>query len=618
VVARSPSAQRLARELGARGDVRIIPHHVPGWPDRKRAAGDRFRIGFAGRLVAEKGLDVLVKAVHQMEGPLELVVAGEGPLRTWLQRQDLGDASLRLLTNLTHGEMPSAYDQMDVLVLPSRATTTWVEQFGRVLVEALWCGVPVIGSDTGEIPWVIDQTGGGMVFPDGDSDSLAACIEQLRKSPEMRELYAKRGMLRSREYFSTETCATKLDLLLRDAAPGRVHRDDDNARPHVALVAHGIHDRGGMERACAELIRRTHGDIRYTVVTAELDHSLRPLVWEWVRIRVPRRPIPLKFILFFCFAGYAIRRRNADLIHTVGAVIPNCVDLVGVHYCHAGARRAFGGLAPPGAPGLRRLNTATTRMLGILAEKWCYRPGRLQVVVPVSSGVAGEIASHYPDIPMVIIENGVDATRFQPDFATRTRVRNAEGLCNEDVVGLLAGGDWDRKGLQIAIEALAIARAKMVPVFLWVVGAGDEGRFKRIASDCGVERFVRFFGRQGVIEAFYQAADIFVLPSLYETFSIVCYEAAASGLPLVATRVSGVSDLIGSDDAGIAVDRNAASVGAALTRLATDGDLRISLGVEARRRAASFTWEASVSKEVALYRQLARSATPADRSGVDN
>ena len=75
------------------------------------------------------------------------------------------------------------YAQLDVLVLPSRTTPTWKEQFGRVIVEALWCGVPVVGSDSGEIPWLIGLTGGGLMFPEGDHAALAGGSTRLRGRP---------------------------------------------------------------------------------------------------------------------------------------------------------------------------------------------------------------------------------------------------------------------------------------------------------------------------------------------------------------------------------------------------------------------------------------------------
>ena len=157
VAARSDAAARLAQRWGARGDVQFVPHHVPGWTARTHKAKDAFTIGFAGRLVPEKGLDTLVAAVRRLRLGTELLVAGDGPLLTWLESADLGSTKLRVVRNVDHAEMADVYAQMDVLVLPSRTTPHWTEQFGRVLVEAMWCGTPVVGSDSGEIPWVIEN-----------------------------------------------------------------------------------------------------------------------------------------------------------------------------------------------------------------------------------------------------------------------------------------------------------------------------------------------------------------------------------------------------------------------------------------------------------------------------
>src|SRR4029077_20714900 len=87
----------------------------------------------------------------------------------------------------------TAYARMDVLVLPSRTTPTWAEQFGRVLVEALWCGVPVIGSDSGAIPVVVNTTGGGLLSPEGAVAALANALFELRADPAVREALAGKG-----------------------------------------------------------------------------------------------------------------------------------------------------------------------------------------------------------------------------------------------------------------------------------------------------------------------------------------------------------------------------------------------------------------------------------------
>ncbi|HVX19848.1 MAG TPA: glycosyltransferase [Acidimicrobiales bacterium] len=213
VVARSPRAAELARRWGAAGDVRVVPHHVPGWPEVDVRRGEAFRIGFAGRLVPEKGLDVLVEAVKLLDGGVELVVAGDGPQREWLEAQRFG-GRLTLLRGLSHDDMGSAYARMDVLVLPSRSTPNWSEQFGRVLVEALSTGVPVLGSDSGEIPWVIDVTGGGFVFPEGDSRRLAGLLSRLRDDEGLRRELGERGKDRVRVQFSVPAVAATMHAAL--------------------------------------------------------------------------------------------------------------------------------------------------------------------------------------------------------------------------------------------------------------------------------------------------------------------------------------------------------------------------------------------------------------------
>ncbi|HEY2570315.1 MAG TPA: glycosyltransferase [Solirubrobacteraceae bacterium] len=214
VAARSPNAAELARKWGAHGEVTVIPHHVPPW-GISAGAHATFTVGYAGRLSAEKGLDTLVAAARRLRAPVDLLVAGDGALRPWLEGVDLGgDRRLVLRTNLLHGQMASAYEEMDVLVLPSRTTPTWVEQFGRVLVEALWCGVPVIGSDSGEIPWVIGVTGGGVTFPEGDDAALAAAITALRDDPGGRARIREEGRRHVAELFGVEAVATALEQTL--------------------------------------------------------------------------------------------------------------------------------------------------------------------------------------------------------------------------------------------------------------------------------------------------------------------------------------------------------------------------------------------------------------------
>jgi glycosyltransferase involved in cell wall biosynthesis len=233
--ARSPSAAALVRSFAPDVAAPVIPHHVPAWRPAPRPTRDTFVVGYAGRLVPEKGLDVAIDAAAGLDGAV-LRFVGNGPLHDeLLARAAARGVDLKIDTTATHDTMEAAYSGFDVLVLPSRTTTTWTEQFGRVLVEALWCGVPVVGSASGEIPWVIQSTGGGRVVPEGDAVALRDILAQLRDDPSLRRALAARGRESVQAQFSVEAVARRLDAALREAA-GRARAAYTRSSPETSLA----------------------------------------------------------------------------------------------------------------------------------------------------------------------------------------------------------------------------------------------------------------------------------------------------------------------------------------------------------------------------------------------
>ncbi len=219
--ARSPTAARILEDWGARGPMSVVPHTIPEWRFSRSVEGDGFTIGYAGRLVKQKGIDDLVAAVRLLRFPFRLLVVGDGPLRSSLEQAHLGLGTLDLRTGIRSADMPALYRQMDVLVLPSRTTETWAEQFGKVLCEALLCEVPVVGSSSGAIPWVIETSGGGRVFPEGDSAALARVLSELQGDPKARAELARRGAEGVERNFSPRVAARELDRLIRTAVAHR-------------------------------------------------------------------------------------------------------------------------------------------------------------------------------------------------------------------------------------------------------------------------------------------------------------------------------------------------------------------------------------------------------------
>jgi UDP-glucose:(heptosyl)LPS alpha-1,3-glucosyltransferase len=215
----------------------------------------------------------------------------------------------------------------------------------------------------------------------------------------------------------------------------------------------------------------------------------------------------------------------------------------------------------------------------------------------------------YPRARIELTPNGVDTERFRPSGKARIALRRAYGIDEDGRVALFVGGNWDHKGLPIAIAAIAKARAMGAVIDrLLVVGAGDVARFHEIACENGVEERVTFLGPREDVERFYQAADLFVLPSLYEAFSLVLLEAAACGLPIVTTAVNGTEELNSVKGSVLTVDRTVSAFAQAIVRVCEDERLAREMRRAARESAASYTWERSVREVMRVYAELAADA----------
>ena len=173
---------------------------------------DEFAVGFAGRFVEEKGLLDLVEAMTKLRTATNrapaLILVGTGPLETSL-RETCAARGIRLLVlpPCRNDEVVAAMNSFDVLVLPSRSRSFWKEQFGRVLIEATACGVPVIGSDSGEIPNVIGDA--GLVFHEGDCAQLCEKLKMFCDDEGSRSTCGQKGLRRVLSLFTNESIAQR-------------------------------------------------------------------------------------------------------------------------------------------------------------------------------------------------------------------------------------------------------------------------------------------------------------------------------------------------------------------------------------------------------------------------
>jgi UDP-glucose:(heptosyl)LPS alpha-1,3-glucosyltransferase len=240
-----------------------------------------------------------------------------------------------------------------------------------------------------------------------------------------------------------------------------------------------------------------------------------------------------------------------------------------------------------------------------VGERVCLRANRPAAVVCVSEGVAEEVREHFPALAsrVVTIHNGVDTRMFAPGTrrSEAHAMRAALEIPEQALIAAFVGSEWERKGLEPVIRALPLAPAWR----LIVAGGGAQDSYQRLADELRVGDRLRWLGVTSDVPLVYQLADAFVLPSAYETFSLVTFEAAASGLPILAAPVSGVRELIKDGENGFLVTRDPQQIAGLLVRLGEDPELRTRLGAAARESALAYSSSRMVRRHHELYMRLA-------------
>lgn len=379
--------------------------------------------------------------------------------------------------------------------------------------------------------------------------------------------------------------------------------------PEVTIVAHDVAGAGGMERQLRELICGLL-DVGASVIVVSRTLGLpdHPGL-RWHRVSAPARPFVVAYPWFAVVASLMLLRLRKGVLHVTGAIVFNRADVCTVHFLHSGdgVVRASRGSAA------YRLHARLARLFGRAVERVLYRSEmHTRILVAVTPRAADELREAFSNRSrsVRIIRHAVDAERFRPDRVERVRVRRELGLTNDVKVALFLGSEWEGKGVAIVVDALRLA-----PDWdLIVVGSGDGERLMHRAASISVSSRVRLVGETAAPERYYAAADAFVLPSASETFSLAALEAAAAELPVVATDVGIVREIVEAGG-GLLVERNPASVAAALASLA-GSETRQLFGQRARAYAVGMSWSAVVDEHMTLYSEVAGALGRESVSGV--
>lgn len=352
----------------------------------------------------------------------------------------------------------------------------------------------------------------------------------------------------------------------------------------LAFIAHEVHRRGGQERAAAEILSRVAREASVTVIAraCELDGV------DWLPIRTPVRPSVVRAWAFARAARTAERRAGCTLTNSIGAAALDA-DVITAQFCHAAFTARFGGIR--GGSTLRSAYQSLAQGMFTADERRAYRAARLRRVIAVSHGTARELQDHYgvPSDRIRVVPNGVDHAVFRPpgDDKAKRALRVRLGLPTDAMLCLFVGGDWERKGVRDAVDAVAL-----VPdVHLVILGRGDGAARRAHAARAGAAARVHIVAPSPRPEEYYAASDAFVFPSRYEAFSLVTLEAAASGLPLVCHRINGTEELVADGVNGWLVPFGPDALAERIRLLRDDTAMRVRMGVAALEASRRYSWD---------------------------
>jgi glycosyltransferase involved in cell wall biosynthesis len=219
--AHSYTAETLMKDL-ANWDVVYMPpalnlDNFPYNPKISTEIKQNFVVGYIGRLVSEKGVDTLIRAIRLTEKNVYVHIIGNGPEKDRLKKlaDELGiNERIKWQDSVEYKDVPNLLKSFNVVVLPSNTTKNWKEQFGRVLIEAMAVGVPVIGSESGEIPDVIGNS--GLLFEEGNYKLLSDSINKIQHDIEFRNIIVKKGRERVEKEFSLNvTVRFMIDIFIK-------------------------------------------------------------------------------------------------------------------------------------------------------------------------------------------------------------------------------------------------------------------------------------------------------------------------------------------------------------------------------------------------------------------
>ena len=303
-------------------------------------------------------------------------------------------------------------------------------------------------------------------------------------------------------------------------------------------------------------------EYQFTVFADRFDNP-DPHLIQWVRVPLPRKPVFLRYIAFkwlapFYYRQYVKSQGQPQLVISTEGQFSNC-DICYAHFCH----QAYLESHPVQANLPRKVARLITRHFNAKIEAIALN--QAQTIVVPSEGLANELARTYGtrvQNKLIKVSNPVDVSQFtKPNSFDSISWRNKAGFSADDIIVVFSAlGDFDRKGLKPLIEAIATVNHPQLKLLV-IGGVLTEIReYQTICDRHSLSDRVHFTGFQLDIRPYLWSANLFALPSNYETFSLVSFQAAVAGLPILATQLYGIEEFLTDRVNGWLVERQVSSI----------------------------------------------------------
>jgi len=343
----------------------------------------------------------------------------------------------------------------------------------------------------------------------------------------------------------------------------------------------------GPGRATYELARRLSERHEVHVISASLAAETQRFV-TWHPVALSRLPGPMAWVDELIRTTLKVKREGRGIVVSRGLFCLNC-DVLYVNGC------PYERPLPKHLQTRLRFKYALGRIFfGIQRRLERYMCRRLQgQVLVLSSGLRDTICQDYGLQDVRVVPNGVNAEDFHiASQSEKSRLRAQFGIPDDAFVVSFVGGNWHRKGLDHLLAAMDFLQNSNI--YLLVAGPDDQRELieAELREPLMRERVVFV----GVIEKpseIYGASDAFVFPTYSEAFGQVAFEAAASGLPVLAPRENAMVDLITPGETGYFIDYDAQDIAEKILLLAGNPEQANTMGLNGRKRAENFTWDAA-------------------------